>query len=401
MKKNLSPVRQWIPAYAGMINDCYGWYTGIIILLITTLLSGCGHDSKPSKTQNTFIVKNKVSHDTLHFTGTIEPLREATVSSPVDGVIEQMNYSFGQTVKKGEVLFILNSPTLQKQYNDALTDYLKAKDNYSIAKTKFNGTEDLWQAGLIAKNNYLSEKSNLNTTNMALLQAWHTLSELIETTGNEQDLDLSSLNLADFDKVQKALSHQHHFIQFKAPTNGILLAPPQTGDSKTNRLSVGTSIKAGQAIALVGDLSGIRVDIEIPEVDIEKIKVGLPATVRGIAFNRQELHGQLTAITAQASNNSNSTLPTFQAQVQVRELTQAQQNAVKVGMSTTIELDVEKDQQLMIPITAVHLVHGNSVVHLQLPNGNVREQKIVTGSAKATMVSVVEGLHEGDVIIND
>ena len=42
-----------------------------------------------------------------------------------------------------------------------MTDYLKAKDSDTIAKAKFTGTQDLWGSGLLSKNNYLSEKSNV------------------------------------------------------------------------------------------------------------------------------------------------------------------------------------------------------------------------------------------------
>lgn len=367
--------------------------------LLLPLFVACGHHSSGAKDKlKTFAIHPATFHEVLHFAGTVQPRQENTLTSPVDGVLEQIHYQFGQHVKKGDIVFTLSSVALQKQYNDTLTEYLKAKDNYAIAKTKFTGTNDLWEAGLIAKNNYLSEKSNLNTAHVTLMQAWRNLSELLEKTNSQNKSELTKLKLAEFEKVQDELSTQHHLIQFKAPISGVVLYPPLSGDAKTNRLPVGSTIKAGQALALIGDLSGIRVEIDIPEVDIDKIAPGLPATIRGVAFNQHELHGKLTTITSQASITGTSTLPSFQATVEVAKLDDEQQAWIKAGMSATVELAINRTEQLMIPITAVHLTHGESSVRLRLPDGTTKEQLVVTGAAKADQVTVLKGLKAGDVI---
>jgi len=373
-------------------------YQWLLILLLGGALTACGQNSSNNKLK-TFEIHTSTVHDVLHFTGTVQPLHEMTLTSPVDGILENVHYPFGQQVKKGEIVFTLNSASLQKQYNDALTDYLKAKDNFAIAKTKFTGTDDLWKAGLISKNNYMSETSNLNTTHVTLMQAFHTLSAVLEKTGEPSTYKLTELNLADFEKVQHALSTQHHLIQFKAPINGVVLYPPISGDTKSNHLMVGSTVKAGQAMALIGDLAGIRIEIDIPEVDINKIKPGLPAIVRGVAFDQQELKGTLKAITSQAAVASSGTLPSFQATVEVTSLSPQQQAWIKVGMSTTVELAVTRAEQLMVPITAVHLVHGESSVRIRTPSGSIKEQHVVTGAATADSVSILEGLKSGDVLV--
>ncbi|WP_232220322.1 efflux RND transporter periplasmic adaptor subunit [Legionella tunisiensis] len=88
---------------------------------------------------------------TLYFSGTIQPLQESTLTSPMDAIVETMHYHYGQLVKKGDIVVTLNSTDLQRQYNDTLTEYLKAKDNFTVAKAKFIGTQELWDAGLLSK----------------------------------------------------------------------------------------------------------------------------------------------------------------------------------------------------------------------------------------------------------
>ena len=132
----------------------------LFIFLIAIAQINCSSES-PSP-EETIVVEQDNLQKKLHFSGTIEPLKERNISSPVDGTVEQMHFHYGQFVKKGQAIMTINSPTLQKQFNETLTEYLKSKDNYNVARAKFSGTQELWDAGLLAKNNYLSEKSNLN-----------------------------------------------------------------------------------------------------------------------------------------------------------------------------------------------------------------------------------------------
>ncbi|HBC0468129.1 TPA: efflux RND transporter periplasmic adaptor subunit [Legionella pneumophila] len=372
------------------------------IVSLILMLASCGGSDKPQTTSlKTYEVKPQPLHKTLHFTGTVQPLRESSLTSPMEAVVETMHFHYGQMVKKGEIVLTLNSNELQKQYNDTLTDYLKAKDSYSIAKAKFVGTEELWNAGLISKNNYLSEKSGLDTARVTLMQATRKLSEMLEKMDDKNTQNISNLSLADFDKVRKILTTNHNLIHLKAPSDGIMLYPPKSGEDKNNRVTVGSTIKSGQVIALVGDLKGISVEIDVPEIDIDKIRPGMDATISGVAFGRHQLKGKLVAVNAQASNTSTGGLPSFTAVVEVNSLTPEQQSWIKVGMSASIELNVESNNQLLIPIAAVKREKGSSVVRVQLAKGKIQKRMITTGAAQADSVVVESGLKSGDVVVYD
>src|SRR5262245_41057815 len=111
--------------------------TGLILLIasLAAFLAGCGGSVEQKKRAlQTYVVKAEPLNKTLYFTGTIKPLRESTLTSPMSAVVEKIHYHYGQEVKKGDLVFTLNSSELQKQYNDTLTEFLKAKDNYSVAR---------------------------------------------------------------------------------------------------------------------------------------------------------------------------------------------------------------------------------------------------------------------------
>lgn len=370
-----------------------------LIVLIGIALSSCG-GHEPPKTANLhhYEVKAQALHKNLHFTGTIQPLHESTLTSPMEAVVETMHFHYGQMVKKGDVILTLNSNELQKQFNDTLTDFLKAKDSYSISKAKFAGTQELWSSGLLSKNNYLSEKSNMDTVRVTLMQSTRKLTEILEKVDEKNSQNMSTLHLADFAKVKTILASKHNLIHLKAPSDGVLLYPPKAGEDKTARITVGASVKSGQVIALIGDLTGISIEIDVPEIDIAQIHSGMNATISGVAFGKYPLKGKLIAVNAQASNTNNG-LPFFTAVVEVSLLNPQQQHSIKVGMSASIELNVDSGNQLFIPIAAIKREKGQSVVSLQTANGAVEKRIITTGSAQVDSVVVETGLKEGDVVL--
>lgn len=368
------------------------------ILIGMALVACSNHQQHKSDRVHRYEVKTQTVHKNLHFTGTIQPLHESTITSPMGAVVEKMNFHYGQIVKKGEVILTLNSNELQKQFNDTLTDYLKAKDSYTIAKAKFSGTQDLWNSGLLSKNNYLSEKSNMNTVRVTLMQSTRKLSEMLEKVDECNIHNMSTLSLADFDKVRSILSSKHNLIYLKAPSDGILLYPPKVGEDKSARITVGAPVKSGQVIALIGDLTGISIEIEIPEIDISQIHTGMKATVSGVAFGKYPLKGELVAVNAQASNTNNG-LSFFTAVVEVKSLTPEQQRWIKVGMSAAVELSIDSRNQLLIPIAAVKREKGKSIVMVQNASGAIEKRVITTGSAQADSVIVETGLQQGDVVV--
>lgn len=373
----------------------------LIPVLILVLIAGLWHH-KVHKTQHAGTVvqvRSKTIRTSLNFTGSIQPLRETSVTSPMSAVVESMFCHYGQKVSKGQVLFTLNSAELQREYHDTLTDYLKAKDSYDISMHKFTGTEELWKAGLLSKNNYLSERSTLNTVRVTLMQATRKLSEILEKLDNSDYDELSSLSFSEFDKVRLALANKHNLINIKAQRAGILLTPPKGHGEAIEHLGVGSAVKADQVLGLIGDMQGIRIDISIPEVEIAQVALGVPATVKSLALPQHPMQGQVVAINAQASTGTSSALPSFTATVEVPHLDEALQGIIKVGMSATIVLKLQQVDKLLVPLEAITQAAGGSYVTLLDHTGILHQTKVNTGAIHGNDVIIESGLHVGEQVM--
>jgi hypothetical protein len=149
----------------------------------------------------------------------------------------------------------------------------------------------------------------------------------------------------------------------------------------------------------MGDLTGVSIEIDVPEIDITALKVGMPAIVRGVALGKEALQGTLVAINAQASTTNNTSLPTFTANVEVKHLSPTQQDVIKVGMSATVELTMNSTNKLLIPVAAIYLQNGKNFVQRHTSDGQIIEQPIITGAVHDKQVIVESGLKLGDEII--
>ncbi len=65
------------------------------------------------------------------------------------------------------------------------------------------------------------------------MQATRKLSEMLEKMDDKNTQNISNLSLADFDKVRKILTSNHNLIHLKAPSDGIMLYPPNQERIKT------------------------------------------------------------------------------------------------------------------------------------------------------------------------
>ncbi len=377
-----------------------GLFYQILIFSLGALLS-CSKPKHIFTPTKTYTVSLQTLHQTLNFTGSVQPLHATAVTSPINGLVESMQHRYGDKLNVGDPILTISSAELQKEFNNTLTDYLKAKENARLAQVKFNGTRDLWDAGILAKNVFLSEQSGLNSTRIALVQARMRLTELLEKLSEPALSNLKKLSFDTFHQVQTALSSPHNQIKIFAPCAGVLLYPPKTERSGTEQIHPGSSVKSGQVLAMMGDLSGIRLEINVPEVDLQLLHVGLPATIHGIAFDTHGLSGTLTAINAEALNDSTGGLVSFTAMVDVTELNPDQQQWIKVGMSASIELQIDTQQSLLVPITALTQNGNQHLVYVRNPSGKIEPRSVITGAVHDDQVVIQSGLQAGDIIVYD
>ena len=386
-------------------------------MMLGLLLTACDHP-KPDTLQSsdaenqTIIVTKHPSVNHLYFQGTIAPIRVTPITTPLEGIVEAKSFNYGDQLTQNQALFRIKSDAFEKEYQSALSEYLKAQENYATNTDKARSSKELWQAGLIARNDYQAQINAAADSSLGLKLAQQKLFHLLKTGGVLENTSsdnlfdkLKNLAITDIDAVNNALKMDVSHIKIRSPRAGIALIATQHDrgqSSNPKEIVVGTSVKPQDALALIGDMSGIKIAIKVNEIDVNHLKIGQTATVTGSAFPGIHLQGKIATLNTQASDEGAGSLPTFPVTIVVDKISTEQQQKIHVGMSAQVQITLNSNSVISVPIDAVHQ-QGNeaTVLVLDPDTQQTKRVKVKTGKTSLKDVIILEGLQEGDHIVID
>lgn len=379
----------------------------IILLFIALfanmqLLSGC--DARTSKKSSTHIITAQLAADTSHlyYTGVIAPLHTVNINSPAEGVVQKMAVHYGDWVQAKQPLLIIRSTKSQKDYAASLTDYLTKKDQYTHNETSFAATSALYQAGIVAKETYLREKSQLETSKLAFLAASSVLQNLQDMMPDGTQ-DLTTLDLEKLDQLENSLQKPFNEFTITSPITGILLMPQSATSMHGNDdkpLAEGCQVKENQLLASLGDMTGISTTIHVNETDINQIALHQTATLTSWALPGMVFHGVVTNIARQSSSTTNQNSASFPVQIAIPTISALQQKLVHIGMTAKIDIEIHHPPHIKIPINAVFEKDGlHKVMLMNVKTKKPFEVTVETGATDISHVSIISGLKPGDQVL--
>lgn len=162
-----------------------------------------------------------------------------------------------------------------------------------------------------------------------------------------------------------------------------------------NKKKVGSNISAwNPGIASLPDLSKMESKTYANEVDIRKIKKGLPVIVGFDAFPDVELSGTVTDVANVGEKKRGSDINVFQVMITLNETNEN----IRPGMTTSNRiLTYEKEDVLSIPLEG--LFSNDSISYVYKKTGfSIKKVEVAIGESNNDEVVVTKGLNEGDVI---
>ncbi len=254
---------------------------------------------------------------------------------------------------------------------------------------------------------------------------WINKGEVLVTLENE-DIDDSIKDAQD--SVEDALNSledaQDAFDNYEitAPISGTVI---QKNYKKGEKIG---SSSGGSTIAVIYDLSALKFDMNIDELDIDDLKIGQEVKITSDAKPGVTYTGSITKISIQGATSNGTTY--YPITVTVDNYGQDTDNALRPGMNIDAEIILEKvENALVVPIGAVG--RGNKVKVIktdgkvteqtgkpqksefvegekpQIPGGystvpndtEYEEITVNTGISDEEFIQIISGLNEGDVVI--
>ena len=367
------------------------------------LLTSCDHHSKKNDTSKTNIVVATLTKPTekLYYTGVLSPLTTVPVVSSVDGNLVSRDFTYGESIHKGQQLFVIQSEQLSDSYRKSVSAYLQKKQAYVLQKSNFKGSDALYKAGIISKNQYLSDKSQYENSALDYFQTEYDLKKVLHTAGVDFE-KIESLSLSDTAKINHVLQTHFHHIVLYAPDSGVALFPTEKdSDGHTaQQLHPGDAIKENQLLLSIGDLSGLSATFDVTEMDVDKLKPGMKAYITSSAFPNVSLNGVVTAVSSQANvGSSQDSISEFSVRVQIPQVSKAAMKVIRVGMTAKFEIQKQRHPAIFLPIQAVITEQGKSSVMILDQQNKPKKVMVKTGDTTLKDVEITSGVKPGDKII--
>src|ERR1043165_3755458 len=210
--------------------------------------------------------------------GNVQPEVKVDVKSAVSGKVISILHRDGDTVKRGDVLARVEPDLNQAQ---SLAD---VKNALSAAEIRFNQ----------AKKNYEQDNSLFNSGLLAGKQHRDSETEYLAAK-QEYERTQEKYNIVEKSGIPINQSpEQFPGSNAVAPMDGVVLTKNvEIGESITSGVS---SFNAGTVLFTVADVSKMIVKAGVNEVDIGKIRVGMPVKVTLDAYPKIAFQGRIDRI---------------------------------------------------------------------------------------------------------
>ncbi len=370
-----------------------------IFIVFCSFLASCHSDSKNHGQKIvTVCPRSQIRH--LYYNGTMKPIHEQLVISPAVGVISKIGFHYGDAVRKGDVLFTIHSPEMEREFRESIANYLRVKQAYLASKKSMIGTQMLYKEKIISEQEYESETAQFQSNTLSFVEANIKIKQFLAYLPSFQEkfLETDEINLNEAVKILQANLDD---LVITAPSSGIILLPTEKS-SEEQQYQVGMEVKKNAALLSIGNLSGLSVTANVTENDINSIIPGSTVVLALQSELELDLRGRIISIAKQAKSEESSGFSTFPVVIQVPHLSKTAMQKIRVGMNAKLDIQLEDPPRIRIPITAIHQKDQNFYVKMLDAKEHIIKQKVVPGSTSENEITILKGLRKGDrIVVND
>lgn len=298
----------------------------------------------------------------LSVTGAVFPdvAREIPVISLANGRVVDIKTRLDDNVKKGQLLFSVQSPDVTAAF-DA---YLKAVNDEAMNNKAYIRTQDLFEHGAVSQ---------------AML-------EQAEDAEKDAKADLvaadQQLKLLGLDK-----NHPTMLVNVYAPISGVII-----GQNVTNAAAAGVTLSGSATAFTIADLSTVWVLCDVYENDLSRLKVGQEAEIRPSAYPGRVLTGRVSDI----GPVLDPTIRTAKVRVEVPN-----PGLLRLGMFVTADLlSRTKETHAVIPAKAILHLHDRDWVFVPAGQSHFKRVEVAARSMlDSGSQEIVTGIDPGQQVV--
>lgn len=320
--------------------------SSVSLVILALCLTGCSGKKEAKPRQTPLVEAAPIAAadfaDTLDAVGTALANEQVVLSAPVTERIEQLNFTDGGFVAKGQVIATMSI----------------AQEKAELAAAQAQARQAQQQ---------LDRIQSLQSRGFATAASY------------DQQLALVDAAKASADQSRAAISDR-------------IIRAPFAGWVSLRTVSPGAIVTAGTAIATVSDISRIKLDFTIPETRLSSIRTGQAITAKSAAWPDRPFTGTVATIDPVID-------PATRA-VRVRAILPNPDRVLKPGMLLTVAVSSRRRQSLALPELAV-IGDGEDRYAFLLDGRTVKRVKVETGIRQNGMVEITGGLKAGQMVVTE
>lgn len=305
----------------------------------------------------------------LTASGKIVSDHRVEVSTKVSGQIVALLFEQGDRVEQGQVLARIEDVAYRARRDEAVANLARAKANLEFQKVNYSRIADLVERRLTSDIEYADARRWLDEAEAQVRAA-------------QAALDWSAKALADCEVV--------------APIAGVILERNvEVGDFVA--AEGGRGANANAQFGTIADMSKLRVEVDVSELDIGRVRAGMYCTVTPDAYKDQRYDGEVLWI----DPGANYAKATVQVKVRIHNPDSRLriEGAAQVGFFAERPGEKPSDDGLWIPIGACMLeAAGDRGRVFVAQDATWQERTVEIGRKRADQLEVLQGLVAGDRI---
>jgi HlyD family secretion protein len=345
--------------------------SAVILVAAVVFFAVDGSASKSNGLKTVKVEKGSIIEKALAV-GKIEPQKEISVKSKISGLVKKIYVEIGDRVNAGDRLIDIAPDPTPIEFAEAKRQVEIYQVSYNNAKQEFDRVQLLKEKKLISDQDFEQKKATFDEATLRLKLADERLA-LIQSGKTE---------IADL-KVDNTIR--------STVTGTVLARLVEEGDPIVPL----TSYQAGTDLMTLAYMEDLVFRGTVDEIDVGKLRIDLPVEIKIGAIPNDTIRGYLYKISPKARQQEGSTL----FDIEIR-LTQVGSSYLRAGYSSNANIIInQKENILLVPERLVKITDSSSTVEVQDSLGVISTVNITTGLSDGINIEVVDGIKEGDLLV--
>ena len=293
----------------------------------------------------------------FNYKGTVSAWKTANIVPDASGRVGRILKKQGDKVSQGELLATLDMTSLELMQKQARAAMAVAQTGYQNAKINAERMKKMLENKAISQMQYENTQLALDAADTQLKSA------------------KANLDLVDYTAKNAYM---------KAPFSGIIAAKNMEEGDMINPM-----MGMGQSILTLMDLSKVKIAVDAPAEEIERISIGQKCLVRISSRADEVFKGEVYSKNLAADPLSK----TFKVEVKIDN----PEMKIKAGVYADISIEyIRKENVYLLPLTA--LLTGDKEV-LVNENGIARKRAVTIGLKNGRYFEIVSGVASNELVI--